>query len=277
MLSNFDTPAETAFRQCLMIDPTNNSAKLGLCKSLLNQEKYKEVTPIAKELLDLNANSQVYWMLLANVQIAEGKITDALYSLETAKRLKCTTPEMEMTLANIYLNQNLAKNAIDIYIKLLDNTDNFEVEQLKNIINALISLGEVDLAEKLYNNLKNKKILNNEESLKLKASIHIAKQEQKEAIEIYKQILELNPIEAETLIAYATYLKDEQLYEQAITTIKPVTRLKGHEAAALLLLTDIELERRNFQAAVNYLENAMIFENNPATENYLRQIKKLLN
>jgi cytochrome c-type biogenesis protein CcmH/NrfG len=277
MLSNFDTPAETAFRQCLMIDPTNSSAKLGLCKSLLNQEKYQEVTPIAKELLDLNANSQVYWMLLANVQIAEGEITDALYSLETAKRLQCTTQEMEMTLANIYLNQNLAKNAIDIYIKLLENPNNFDAEQLKKIINVLISMGEIDLAEKLYNNSESNKILKKEESLKLKASIHIAKQEQKEAIEIYKQILELNPIEAETLIAYATYLKDKQLYEQAITTIKPVTRLKGHEAAALLLLTDIELERRNFQAAVNYLENAMIFENNPATENYLRQIKKLLN
>jgi len=278
MLSSLDTSAETAFRQCLMIDPTNNSAKLGLCRSLLNQEKYNDVIPMAKELLDLDAESQVYWMLLANVQIAEGNIANALYSLETAKRLKCITPDMEMTLANIYLNENLSQNAVDIYIKLLkENPNKFKTEQLKSIINALIAMNKIVLADTLYNSLKDKKVIKKEDNLKLQASLHVAKKQQKAAVKIYQEILEENPIEAETLIAYATYLKEQQLYDQAITTITPVTRLTGYEATALLLLTDIELERRNFQAAVSYLENAMIFESNPATESYLRQIKKLLN
>ncbi len=276
MLSNFDTPAETAFRQCLMIDPTNQNAKLGLCRSLLNQDKYKDVIPIANELLALNAESQVYWMLLANVQIAEGNITNALYSLETAKRLGCTTPDMEMTLANIYLNQNLSENAISIYTKLLKSNKKFDDQQLKNIINALLSMDKIELAEKLFKEVKTKDIFNQESILKLQAAIYVAKNQQENAVKIYKQILEDNPIDAETLIAYATYLKNQQEYEKAIITIKPVTRLKGNEATALLILTDIELERRNFQAAANYLENAMIFENNLATENYLRQIKKLI-
>ena len=276
MLSNFDTPAETAFRQCLMIDPINHNAKLGLCRSLLNQDKYRDVIPIANELLALNAESQVYWMLLANVQIAEGNIINALYSLETAKRLGCTTPDMEMTLANIYLNQNLSENAIRIYTKLLQSNEKFNDEQLKNIINALLSMDKIELSQKLLKEVKTKDILNGKSILKLQAAIYTAKNQQEDAVKIYRQILEDNPIDAETLIAYATYLKNQQLYEKAIITIKPVTRLKGHEATALLILTDIELERRNFQVAANYLENAMIFENNLATENYLRQIKKLI-
>ncbi len=278
MLNGFETSAETAFRQCLMIDPNNNSAKLGLCRSLLNQEKLKEVIPIAKELIDLDAESQVYWMLLANVQIAEGNITEALYSLETAKRLKCISSEMEMTLANIYLNENLSQTAVNIYMKLLKETpEKFKAEQLKNIINALIEMNQIDLAENLYNNLKEKNVINKEDELKLQASLHVAENQLKEAVKIYEEILKENPIDPETLIAYAKYLKEQQLYDQAITTITPVTRLKGYEAAALFLLTDIELERRNFQSAVSYLENAMIFESSPATEKYLIQIKKLLN
>lgn len=278
MLSGFETSAETAFRQCLMIDPNNNRAKLGLCKSLLNQEKYKEVISIAKELVDLDSESQDYWMLLANVQIAESNINEALYSLETAKRLKCISSEMEMTLANIYLNENLSQTAVDIYIKLLrENPEKFKAEQLKDIINALVEMNQTDLADNLYNNLKEKNVINKEDELKLQASLHVAKNQQEEAVKIYEEILKENPIEAETLIAYATYLKEQQLYDQAITTIIPVTRLKGYEAAALFLLTDIELEQRNFQSAVRYLENAMIFESSPATEKYLIQIKKLLN
>src|SRR6185295_15577092 len=79
--------AETAFRQALLLEPTNASWRIGLARSVVKQEKYEEAAALLAVLIEKEPERSEFWFLQANAFLGMKQPMRAAQNLEMVSLL----------------------------------------------------------------------------------------------------------------------------------------------------------------------------------------------
>jgi len=278
LLNRSPLAAEGAFRQVLLLDPGNESARRGLAKCLLEQERYRESKSLVKELLKDKPEDPELWSLRSNLALALDQPAEALAVIEGARRLGMASPQMLATLGDIYLNRAQAREALEAYRdSFAEQPPSFD--RRVRAIKGMIAIGELGSAQEMIAEAREgEEDLRDNESLRLldlEAALARARGDDETARDLYESILKLNPLQGEALLGLAEIDWRGRRLESALISCERAARIDGFAAPALVLQAQIEVERENYDEAVELLERAQAFREQEHVARYLEQLRRL--
>ena len=275
--------AENAFRQSLLLDPDSTDARAGLTKCLVLQERYSEGLSLAGEIIEKHPGRTEFWALLANALLATENTGRAIAVLESARRIESADNNMLALLADLYLNNGQAEEAVSRYEEAFKGDTAPSASRLLRAINGFLMINEPEHALSLINLAETMRRSSPEEFtsehvLKLKrlrAELYRQKGNSEKAVEMYRQILREDPLNGETLMSLGDMHRDAGRLEDALIAYERLARVSGFEAPGLLRQAQVEVERERYSRAVDLLESAQAFRKQPHVTKYLEQVRRL--
>jgi len=282
LLQNSAVSAETAFRQALLLSPDAADARLGLVKCLLDQERYREGVSLVGELLAADADRKEYCSLQANTYLALEKPADALVTLECARRLDLADSEMAATLGDLYFNADMLSEALSCYQAAFDG-DAPDLRRLLRAAEGLILAGEAPEAATLLRKAEALKertptrfsAADTRKLSRLSGDLAYAQGDADSAVRIYEQLLREDPLDGRVLIKLGDWRRERGELESAVMSYERASRISGYEFRALVRQARVEVDRDRYKLAVELLEAAQAFDDQPHVTRYLEQVRRL--
>ncbi len=272
--------AENAYRQTLLLRPGDSDALAGLAKCLLRQERYREGMGLLKELLHSRPMDSELWMLRINALIAVDQPDKAVIAAETAVRLGLRSAEILTLLGDLYLHAEQPTDAVTRYLEAFKR-EKPSIPHLLRASEGLLILTRDKEAEILLHRaaeLGKQGRLDHEQTtrlLRLSGELATLRGDQDRAMDLYRQLLERNPLSGDVLILLGNAYHDKKQLDQALMTFERASRLPGYEHRALIRQAQIEVERERYTHALELLEAAQVFEDHPHIARYLEQVRRL--
>lgn len=283
LLRNEPVPAEGAYRQAILLEPDDINAYLGLTKSLLMQERYRESIPLLQQLLEKYPRRKELWFLLANAHLSLEKPDRAITALECAKRLNVATPEALATLGDLYLNRNQPEQALCAY-EVVFSQEDFLPERMLRAVEGFLMLRDTARSAVLI-----KKVLQGEDQgmisltpqqIKkirfLEAWMASIKGDFDSARKAYKKLLESDPLNGKALLSLGDLYRQEKKQEEALICYERAERVSDTAVEALLRQAQIEVDRGGYARAVELLEAAQKLKPQQSVARYLEQVRRFV-
>lgn len=282
LMENAPVSAESAYRQSLLLRPKHSDAMLGMGKSLMRQERYAEGLAMVGEILQRDPTNQELWSLRANAYLSMGKHTEAMRTIEKARRIGCANAEMLATLGDLFLNQDLPDDALGAYEAAFAGKT-LSVERLLRAVEGFLMVRDTSGAAKMMVNadaIRQSRPdsfgeAENRTRLRLKAELAQQVGRYTEAMALCNEVLKLDPLDGRTMLVLAELQQDAGQLEEAAMTCERAARVKGYEADALIRQAQIEVQRERYGRAASLLAAAQTFEDRPHIARYLEQVRRM--
>ncbi len=274
-------PAESAYRQALLYKPDDVNAYLGLAKSLLEQERYKESGKILEHVIEEFPLRGELWSLLANTRLALDQPMRAIAALESARRLEAASPEALATLGDLLINQGQPHAARKVYREAFAK-EKPSIERLLRAIDAFLMVRDTMGAGAMLKRaraLEKKGLLTADQ--RKKYHWQSAREAQingktRVALKAYQQLLEEDPLNTRILLAVGDIYHEEKEYERALLAYERAGRLGEMKITALIRQARVEVEQGKYQRAIEHLEEAQYLHPQPHVAKYLEQVRCLV-
>jgi len=267
--------AEMAYRQAIAFFPTERALRLGLLSCLIEQQRYAEAIPWAKQELGVEPTKRQLWGLLINAELAAGRRERALHLLECARRLGAADAHMLALLGDLYLDQSLPVPALACY-RQAAALKNAPVGRLLSGFEALVlsrnSAQATELGETIGRSLAQLTPRQRLRFRSLRASLAASKGDPAGAISEYRLVLKEDPIHGETLLALADLLIGKAPGE-ARQLLARAARLDPYQIRAWTALARLAVEEGDLPAAVALVQRALAKKPDAGLERYLNQIR----
>jgi tetratricopeptide (TPR) repeat protein len=278
MMKRQAVPAETAYRQALLLDPDNRDAQRGLVQALLEQERFPEVRNLLRSALDQQPREASFWSLLANVEVAAGDTAGAIRTVETARRLHACPPPLLMLLGDLYLDAGRAADAVACY-EVATSAGAVEPARLLRAVEGLVQMGEAGKADALLKatvaTLAPDDGGTGKTVIRLNAEIAVLQGQPRQAVALYRQLAAADPLDGRVLLRLGDLLRETGNAGEAELTYERAGRVSGFEADALVRRAHLEVDAKRFAEAAELLEAAQRLAPQPSVANYLEQIRRL--
>jgi tetratricopeptide (TPR) repeat protein len=273
-------PAESAYRQALLLQPEVMDWKLGLTRSVLGQRKYGEAIALCEDLIARNPERSDYWLLQANAFIGLGRPLEAAQNYEVVRRMGKATPAMMNTLGDIYVNAEMLDLASRAYVQAHELDPQRNLEPGLQRVEVLAQRGALDQAQALLDRIEALaggplEPAARSKALKLRSRITVAGGAGKESVEVLEQIVALDPLDGEALILLGQHYARVDEPERAIFYYERAESLSAFEAAAKVRRAQLLVGMARYPEAVPLLERAQELEPRDDVARYLEQVQRL--
>ncbi len=272
--------AETAYRQAIVLDPSVNDWRVGLAKSLLSQEKYKESIKVLDEILNLDPENDIIWSSQANAYLGIEDLDNAVANQEIVDRLGKSTAESLVFMGRIYMSQGLNDLALEKFKKALTKDSNQPADVQIDIAGTLVSRGAFDESQDLINSIRGKYTdITKDQNillLRLESQIALSSGNPDKAIPILEKLLASDPLDGQALILLAehhTSLDTSDGYSRADLYYERAIKVDDQEIRALISWARSYVARERFDKAIPLLERANTKQPRDYITRYLEQVR----
>ncbi|MCK5241414.1 tetratricopeptide repeat protein [bacterium] len=273
-------PAESAYRQALLLRPDDSNAYLGLAKALLLQERFKEASKILEDVLQKHPQRGELWSLLANARLGVDDPKAAIVALEAARRLGVGMPEALATLGDLYLNQGQYQEAVRAYQQAFAGAKP-SLGRLFRAIEGFLLAHEPESAASLLKQAralrKQSRLSESERSRLLWLEARAVQQSgnSKQALHLYRSLLEKDPLHGQAIIALGELYQTAGEKEKAVMAFARAARISRFRAEALTKQAQVEVELGNYTRAIELLTLAQSLQPRENVARYLKQLRNL--
>ena len=278
LLQGQSLPAETAYRQALLLKPDDVNNSLGLAKCLLEQERTSEAIRLLENLVEREPQRAELWVLLANAHLALEQPDQAIVKLECVRRLGIASTEALATLGDLYLNCRQPVEALSAYEEAFSG-EIPPFDRLLRSAEGFHMLGMPAEAERLLQQARKVAAFLSPDQrrklLRLEARQAYLSGDRKAALRAYECLLEEHPLDGDALIALGDIHRETDEPEEAMMAYERAGRISGKEAQALVRQAKVEVQRERYARAVERLEAAQAIDPRPNVARYLEQVRRL--
>jgi len=272
--------AESAFRNALLMEPTDKNWKLNLFQCMMLQERFEESNAILKTLIAQEPNNPEYWKYQANVYIGLDQPLKAAEVLEIRDRMgKSDAQSLEM-LGSIYFNAQLFDVAYDVYKRAID-TNGARYDAIYNSTNALAAVGRYEEAMDLIKRLRTRfaSQIDKTEDLNLlvlEASCLRALEESDKAASILEKIVMEDPMNGRALIELGLYYKNLETpdYQKAITMFERAENVTEFSASAYVQHGQLLVKMKKYSEASRMLRRAQEINYSDNVQDFLDRVER---
>ena len=223
---------------------------------LYSQKKYNIVESLAKKYLMKKGNDDGIRTIFAKSLHNSGRVYEAIEQAQIIVKHQPSNFDMQIFLANCYLETGNPRNAINIFKGILEEDSN-HVVALKELAQVYFKTNQKKSALNMYENLE-EFLDSNQEKAKNKiliAEIHAEFREFDLAIKKYEQILDVYPedinIKKRLIELYKENL-DNDLGIELATEIVRTCSDDENSLWAIKTIMDIYLSMQNYEQALEY-------------------------
>jgi len=273
-------PAESAYRNALLLDPETLDWKLGLTLAVLRQGKYAEAASLCDELIARSPDRVDFWTLQANAYIGMNEPMRAAQNFEMTRRMGQATPASLITLGDIYVNGEMWDLAARSYAQAYEADPAGSVDRALRSVEILAQRGAMDQARALLATVKRdgagrldddrRKTL-----LKLEARLAVAEGQGGEVVGVLEQIVALDPLDGDALLLLGQHYAKNEDPERAMFYYERAGSLSDFEADAKIRQAQLLVEQARYADAVPLLKRAQELEPRDDVARFLEQVERV--
>ena len=273
--------AEAAFRNALLLQPYTPEWKLGLARCIFRQNKFTEAVSLMNDLIERQPDKPEFWLLLASAHLGLKESTAAATCYEMVDRLGKSTPDILMSLADIYLQDSNYPLAVETYLRALNLKPDQKIDRPLRAAEVLNGRGAPTEAAVLLAKVKEyggDKIETDKrrKMLKLEAKIAAAEGKSKESAAVLEQVLQEDPLDGDALLLLGQYYAKNNQPEKAIFLFERAAGMEQFEADAKVRHAQVLVTSGKYDEAVPLLKRAQEIKPRESIARYLEQIERLL-
>ncbi len=274
-------PAESAYRQAMMLQSDVSEWKLGLSRCLFKQRKYEEAAALCEDLIRRDPGKADFWLLQANAFLGLKQSLKAAENFELLDRNGQASAVCLNTLGDIYVNENIYDLAADAYLRALAK-DPAGADPLLFLRDAevLIARAAYEPAARVLAQVRatcetrlpedaKKRIL------KLEARLAAARGEAaEEQTHLLEQIVALDPLDGEALILLAQHYARTDRADKALFLFERAEGIEKYEAEARLRHAQVLVKKTRYAEAVPLLKRSQELRPREDVARYLDQVER---
>lgn len=268
--------AEVAYMQALSGDPTGADWQEGLLRVCLHGRQFVRAEAMARNLIKTKPADARFWMILANILLADGRKLDAAAVLETCAGAGVAGPDELMLLGDLYAEQGLHPEALAIYGKLLQPSPTAGEDRLLRFAESLAASGRPAEARAALAALpaqaRSQSLVQRRLIL---AQLAASARQWPDARRELEAVLAVEPMNGPALLALGRAHAGEGDDARAGFAFEAAVRVPATAYRAHLELANLALRQREYARSVGHLEKALDLERSDAVAEYLARVRSL--
>ena len=270
-------PAETAYRQAILMQPEVTDWKVGLARTLLETQRYADAIALFDTLLLEAPNKTDYWMLQGNAYLGKGDSMAAAKNLEVVRRMGGADISTLTLLGDIYMNNSNSDLALDAYLAATEVATAEDSKALLRAASLLTRSGDYEQAKAMIPGIRNQINLAEDEELDLltlEAKIARAEGDNEAAVELLSKIVERDSLNGDALIELANFYADQDDMAKAITRYEQAEKIEAFEREALVAHAQARVRSGQYKEALPLLRRALQLRSDNNLEDYAQRVER---
>jgi tetratricopeptide (TPR) repeat protein len=274
-------PAEAAFRNALLLQPTNTQWRQGLVQCTIKQKKFEDAVALLDVLIANNPEKAELWLLQAHAYLGLQQSLRAAENFEVLDRMAKSTVDTSFTLGDIYVNERLPTLAVAAYSKAVSMDIRQPVARPMRAAEGLAARGMLDEAKKVTAAmrrymLKDMDPADQRKLLKLEARFAMANGSgSAEMVKLLEEIVQLDPLDGEALLLLARHWQHQGDPERAIFWYERAGGVAASEAEAKVRHGQILVSSGRYADALPLLRRAQQVKPREDVARYIEQVERL--
>jgi tetratricopeptide (TPR) repeat protein len=273
--------AEQAYRNAILQQPDTRDWKLGLARSLLALEKYREAVALFDGLLRADPEDSTSWMLQANAYLGLEEIDAAAVNLETVRLLGKAPSSSLALLGDIYMKRGMPELAKSAYLEVIEKDEkNLQFSTAYRAADLLLrTRAHGEAAEVLASIDRRYRELSAEDELDvltLKAKLARGQGREAEAAKLLESIVGRDGTRGDALLELASYHHKHGNREKALLLAERAEKVDAFRYPALLSHAQFMVADRNYEKAAELLRRALEIKREPRVESYLGRVEQAI-
>ncbi len=272
--------AEQAYRNAILQQPEVEDWKLGLARSLLATEHYRDAVSLFESLIAENPDDPNLWLLQANAYLGLEEPLEAAVNLEAVRMMGQAQSSSLQLLGDIYMNNGMQEFAKLAYLDVIASDQGasqfstaYRAADLLVRTRSWREAAEIlDAIDKRY-----APALGKSDELKvltLRAKVARAEGRSEEAAGVLESIVQRDGTRGDALLELASYYDEQGQQEKALLMIERAQNLEAFERKALLAHAQIRVRRKEYPAAVDLLRRALQIQDEPRVQRFLARVEE---
>lgn len=257
------------YKRALRDDPSSSFLRFEIAVVLLNLERKEEAKRFLKEAIAHDPQNAEALRLLGDICMAEGNLEEAIRAYGRLIEVLPDEIQPYFTLSSLYLQVGAYDKAVEVLQKLLVRRPE---SAITHYYLARIHVEAQGYAEGLAHY---RKAVELDPSLSNKilpemALVYELLGDMDNALKLYRDLLEDNPLDIEARERLAYLLLRQKRYEEAQEELETIKRIDPTNATAMVNLGLVYMETGNFEKAKVEFESALVVRpNDPRARLYL--------
>ena len=274
--------ALSAYRMARMFVPDSIDVRRGEAQCLLTMNQLDAAIALFDELIAEFPEEPDYWFLQANAYLAQQRLVEAIANLEIAHSIESGgTWETHKLLADLYITQDMTELALLNYETALN------VNPKIPAVNALVPLRQLTErnlypeAAKYLSTLETRLLssLSQQQEIEKKvlaARLEISIGDSTKGLQQLEEILEVDPLNGEALLAVANYKMSQSLFPEAEFYYERAQSIPEFQVDALISLARIAVQQGRLERALEQLEKVQNIQPRNDIKRYISSIESSL-
>lgn len=273
--------ALSAYQQARMFKPDSVDFRRGEAQCLLEVGQNRQAVALFEELIAEQPTVADYWLLQANTLVQLERFDEARANLEVVHGLGGGSRASRFLLGNLYLRADNYRLALHAYQQGLELPGELDLEQALQPMRYLVGRGLIEEADTYMQALKPRlpKAITpaQQASLSLaQAQIMNQRGDRDEARALLQALVAENPLHGEGLLRLAQIELETKRFEEAEFYLERARSVPDAQVEALVAFGRLEVERGDYEAALDYLRTAQGLKAQPYIARYIRSIEQAL-
>jgi tetratricopeptide (TPR) repeat protein len=274
--------AGEAYRNAILQQPDTKDWKVGLARSLLAMERYKDAIALFDSLLETSPEDSTLWMLQANAYIGVERPLAAAVNLEAVRMMGKPQSSSLVLLGDIYMNAGMPELAKSAYLEVIERDEGAaEFSTAYRAAELLVRTRAFEEGEEVLTSIERRyggKLAQDDELkvLTLEAKLARAQGREQEAAEILESIVERDGTRGDALLELAAYYQGQGEREKALLLFERAERLEAFEYQALLAHAQFMVSERDYGKAAELLRRALEIKSEPRVEEFLTRVAQAI-
>lgn len=281
VMSGDHVAAETAFRNAIMFTPEVKDWKLGLMRALMAQEKFGEARTLAATMVAAAPTDKDLWLLQASAHLGLKKFKEAAADYEMLDLLGQSTPESLSTLGDIYANEGALAPAASAYLRAFEKNPAGPVDGPIKAAEILVARDGPAQADKLLDRVTKDRgdSLEPRDALRIKrlrARILQNAGETGKALTLWKEIVEADPLDGDSLVKIGQHYANGEEKDRAIHYYEAAAGIPEFEADAKVRHAQLLVSMGKYAEAVPMLRRAQELKPRDSIAKFLDDLERYL-
>ena len=272
-------PAEAAYRQAILLQPSVRDWRRGLASCLLGMQDFTAAIAFLDTLIKQEPDNVDYWLLQSRAYIGKDALLAASRNLEVVRRMGAGTVESQTLLGDIYMSSDLPELALSAYLEVLQESGNTNPQALVRAAKLFTQRGELNESARLITQmrLQHGATLSDEDDLALltlEAMIARAEGDDVKAFASLTEIVERDALNGEALIELGDYYASQHDLARAVNRYEQAQLIGQFERKALVAHGLALVGAKNYQKALVLLNRAQNLKTHPYLAEYIERIER---
>lgn len=269
-------PALQAYRLAQMTQPGESQWKVGEAQALLSLGDNAAAESLFDSLIQDEPENRDLWIRQSQLWFASERPENAIANLELAHRISPLVANEQITLALLYLGEELLEPAERHALAAIASESAPDTDNVLDLTNFLVQTERWEMFGRIAEAMQALEDLDDDtEFARQRALYELEAGDPAVGQPLVEGILSRDPLDGKALILMARYLDRQDKTEEATHRLEQATKSPEVAAEAFLQLGRRAVERGDYEVALSFLDESEALRSSANLRTYIAEVRAI--